>query len=40
LLKEAKEIKNNQIKYLLNEIKKLVKILGSNILTLKGKNKF
>ena len=40
LLKEAKEIDNNQTEYLLNETKKLVKILGSSILTLKGKNKF
>jgi hypothetical protein len=40
LLKEAKEIENNQVKYLLNETKKLVKILGSSILTLKGKISF
>jgi len=40
LLKEAKEIDNNQTEYLLNKTKKLAKILGSSILTLKGKNKF
>jgi len=40
LLKDAKKINNNQIKYLLNETKELAKILGSSILTLKGKNKF
>ena len=40
LLKEAKKINNNKIEYLLNETKKLAKILGSSILTLKGKNKF
>jgi len=40
LLKEAKKINNNQIEYLLNETKELAKILGSSILTLKGKNKF
>ena len=40
LLKDAKKINNNQTEYLLNETKELVKILGSNILTLKGKNKF
>jgi len=40
LLKDAKKIDNNQIEYLLNETKELAKILGSSILTLKGKNKF
>ena len=40
LLKDAKKISNNQIEYLLNETKELAKILGSSILTLKGKNKF
>ena len=39
LLKDAKKINNNQIEYLLNETKELAKILGSSILTLKGKNK-
>ncbi|GAG74062.1 unnamed protein product [marine sediment metagenome] len=39
LLKNAKKINNNQIEYLLNETKELAKILGSSILTLKGKNK-
>jgi len=40
LLKDAKKINNNQIEYLLNETKELAKILGSSILTFKGKNKF
>jgi four helix bundle protein len=40
LLKDAKKINNNQIEYLLNETKELAKILGSSILTLKGKNRF
>jgi four helix bundle protein len=40
LLKDAKKINNNQIEYLLNETKELAKILGSSILTLKGKKKF
>ena len=40
LLKDAKKINNNQIEYLLNETKELAKILGSSILTLKGRNKF
>ena len=35
-----KKINNNQMEYLLNEAKELTKILGSSILTLKGKNKF
>jgi four helix bundle protein len=40
LLKDAKKINNYQIEYLLNETKELANILGSSILTLKGKNKF
>ena len=40
LLKDAKKINNYQIEYLLNETKELAKILGSSILTLKGKSKF
>ena len=40
LLKDAKKINNSQMEYLLNETKELAKILGSSILTLKGKNKF
>ena len=40
LLKDAKKINNNQIEYLLNETEELAKILGSSILTLKGRNKF
>jgi len=40
LQKDAKKINNKQIEYLLNETKELAKILGSSILTLKGKNKF
>ena len=40
LLKDAKKINNNQIEYLLKETRELAKILGSSILTLKGKNKF
>ena len=40
LLKDAKKINNNQLEYLLNETKELANILGSSILTLKGKNKF
>ncbi|MFH1001911.1 MAG: four helix bundle protein [bacterium] len=40
LLKDAKKINNSQMEYLLNEAKELAKILGSSILTLKGKNKF
>ena len=39
LLKDAKKINNNQIEYLLSETKELAKILGSTILTLKGKNR-
>ena len=40
LLRDAKKIKNNQLEYLLNETQELANILGSSILTLKGKNKF
>lgn len=40
LLKDAKKINNTQLEYLLNETKELANILGSSILTLKGKNKF
>ena len=40
LLKDTKKINNNQIEYLLNETEEFAKILGSGILTLKGKNKF
>ena len=37
LLRDAKEISNDQLKYLLNETKELANILGSSVLTLKGK---
>ena len=40
LLKDAKKINNAQLEYLLNETEELANILGSSILTLKGKNKF
>jgi len=40
LLKDAKKINNSQLEYLLSETKELANILGSSILTLKGKNKF
>ena len=40
LLKDAKKINNSQLEFLLNETKELANILGSSILTLKGKNKF
>jgi len=40
LLKDAKKINNHHIKYLLNETKEIANILGSSILTLKGKNRF
>lgn len=40
LLKDAKKINNPQLDYLLGETKELANILGSSILTLKGKNKF
>jgi len=37
LLRDAKKINNPQLEYLLNETKELANILGSSILTLKGK---
>jgi len=37
LLRDAKEIKNQRLSYLLNETRELANILGSSILTLKGK---
>jgi len=37
LLRDAKKINNIQLKYLLNETNELANILGSSILTLKGK---
>jgi four helix bundle protein len=37
LLRDAKEIRNQRLDYLLNETKELANILGSSILTLKGK---
>jgi four helix bundle protein len=37
LLRDAKKINNAQLKYLLGETKELANILGSSILTLKGK---
>ena len=37
LLKDAKKINNAQLEYLLNETQELANILGSSILTLKGK---
>jgi four helix bundle protein len=40
LLKDAKKINNPELEYLINETKELANILGSSILTLKGKNKF
>jgi four helix bundle protein len=40
LLRDAKEIKHQKLDYLLNEMKELANILGSSILTLKGKKKF
>jgi len=40
LLRDAKKINNTQLEYLLNETKELANILGSSILTLKGKNRF
>ena len=40
LLKDAKKINNTRLEYLLGETKELANILGSSILTLKGKNKF
>jgi four helix bundle protein len=40
LLKDAKKINDSQLEYLINETNELANILGSSILTLKGKNKF
>ena len=40
LLKDAKKIDNPQLRYLSGETKELANILGSSVLTLKGKNKF
>jgi len=37
LLRDAKKINNAQLEYLLDETKELANILGSSILTLKGK---
>ena len=37
LLKDAKKINNAQLEYLLNETQELANIMGSSILTLKGK---
>lgn len=37
LLRDAKKINNAQLNYLLNETKELANILGSSVLTLKGK---
>jgi four helix bundle protein len=37
LLRDAKKINNAQLNYLLDETKELANILGSSILTLKGK---
>jgi len=37
LLRDAKKISNPQLEYLLNETKELANMLGSSILTLKGK---
>ena len=37
LLRDAKKIDNAKLEYLLNETKELANILGSSILTLKGK---
>jgi len=37
LLRDAKRINNAQIKYLLSETEELANILGSSVLTLKGK---
>ena len=39
LLRDAKKINSAQLEYLLNETKELANILGSSILTLKGKSK-
>ena len=40
LVKDAKQISNPHLDYLLNETNELANILGSSILTIKGKNKF
>ncbi|MCP4652368.1 MAG: four helix bundle protein [Candidatus Omnitrophica bacterium] len=40
LLKDAKKIESPQLEFLLRETNELSKILGSSILTLKGKNRF
>ena len=40
LLRDAKKLKSPLLNYLLQETKELANILGSSILTLKGKNKF
>lgn len=37
LLRDAKKIKNSKLDYLFNETQELANILGSSILTLKGK---
>jgi four helix bundle protein len=37
LLRDAKKIRNSRLDYLLNETQELANILGSSILTLKGK---
>jgi len=37
LLRDAKKINNAQLKYLLSETKELANILGSSVLTLKGR---
>ena len=39
LLRDAKKINSTSLNYLLQETKELANILGSSILTLKGKNK-
>ncbi|MBN1354357.1 MAG: four helix bundle protein [Candidatus Omnitrophica bacterium] len=40
LLKDAKKISGPQLEYLIGETNELANILGSSILTLKGKKKF
>jgi four helix bundle protein len=40
LLRDAKKLKSQTLENLLTETKELANILGSSILTLKGKNKF
>jgi hypothetical protein len=37
LLRDAKKINNAQLNYLLDETEELANILGSSVLTLKGK---